>query len=71
MCHSCHLLLPAKPYKSQAELYNALTSRTINVMENVLAGVAFDDSNPFSEMIEVRISAFEVKVLNIVFCNLK
>jgi hypothetical protein len=50
----------AKPYENQSELYNALTSRTENVMENVLAGIAFNDSNPLSGDIQVRESAINM-----------
>jgi hypothetical protein len=50
----------AKPYKSKTELYSELTSRTMNVMENVLAGIAFDDSDPFPENIQVSKSIVEV-----------
>jgi hypothetical protein len=39
------------------EMFNALTSRTANVMSFVLAGIAFDDSNPFPDNVQVRKSA--------------
>jgi hypothetical protein len=39
------------------EMYDALTSRTAGVMNYVLAGIAFDDSNPFPDNVQVRKSA--------------
>jgi hypothetical protein len=47
----------ARPFRNQAEMYQELTSRrntSISVMDFVLAGVAFDDSIPFQENIQVR-----------------
>jgi hypothetical protein len=35
----------------------ALTSRTTSVMGYVLAGIAFDDSNPFPDNVQVKKSA--------------
>lgn len=47
----------AKPYRSQEEMDEALTSRAMNAMGYTLAGIAFDDSNPFPDNIQVRKSA--------------
>lgn len=44
----------AKPYRNQMDMYDALTSRTVGVMSYILAGIAFDDSNPFPDNVQVR-----------------
>lgn len=44
----------AQPFSSQEEMYKALTLHTFNVMDYVLAGIAFDDSISFPENVQVR-----------------
>ncbi|GFG32765.1 hypothetical protein Cfor_06296 [Coptotermes formosanus] len=45
----------SQPFSSQEEMYKALTLHTFNVMDYVLAGIAFDDSISFPENVQVTI----------------
>ncbi|XP_023714575.1 ATP-binding cassette sub-family A member 3 isoform X4 [Cryptotermes secundus] len=45
----------SKPYRNQEEMDEALTSHSTNIMGYVLAGIAFDDSDPFPDNIQMKI----------------
>jgi len=59
----------ALPFKSQTEMYQALTNFGTNAMDFVLAGVAFDDSISVPENIQVRKSV--VKNCHIVLSDVR